>query len=282
MRNFQIITIIQAIVIFLIIVMLLLIIFTDKSKKKTKVKKRSIYSNFSPKSIIVILLASFGATLFLNSISSDPLTSSAIFVLLVSLIPYSILSAQERIKKEAIFDDVILYCQNTAMLLKQTHNVYASLSKVKDDLSTILKEDVKDLIYCLDNDKAKVKESMEMIEHNYDYSCIKNLNIILMHMQFEQANIPDELLLKLQESLDELEKDVRDNKIKRKGLRITYIGITVISLVAYWFFVNQLKSTFASGFESEFYKMAHSIYILLTLVSLFFVDRYFNSTTTKE
>lgn len=282
MRNFQLITIIQAIIIFLIIVVLLLIIFTDKKKKKTTVKKRNIYSNFSPKVIVTIFIASAGATLFLNSISSDPLTSSIVFVLLVSLIPYAILNAQERTKREAIFDDVILYCQNTAMLLKQTHNVYASLSKVKDDLSTTLKEDVKDLLYCLDNDKEKVKESMMMIEHNYDYSCIRNLNIILMHMQFEQANIPDELLLKLQESLDELEKDVRDNKIKRKSLRITYIAITVISLVAYWFFVNQLKGTFASGFESDFYKTAHTLYILLTLLSLFFVDRYFNSTTTKE
>ena len=282
MRNFEIITIIQAILILIFICAVLLLVFTDNKKKKTKVKKRNIYKTFPLKSLIVICLASFGVSLFINSISSDPLTSAMVFVLLVSLIPYSLLNAKERIKREELFDEVILYCTNTAMLLKQTHNVYASLSKVKEDLSTSLKEDVSDLLYCLDNDKEKVRESMEMIEHNYPYSCIKNLDVIIMYMQFEQANINDKLLINYQQDLDLLEKDVKDNKSKRKALRIQYIMITVISVVAYWFFVNQLKSTFASGFESEFYKMAHSIYILLTLVSLFFVDRYFNSTTTKE
>ena len=281
MRNFETVLIAQAILILILVCAVLLFIFSD-NKKKTKVKKRNIYKTFPLKSLIVISLASFGVSLFINSISSDPLTSAMVFVLLVSLIPYSLINAQERMKKEAIFDDVILFCTNTAMLLKQTHNVYASLSKVKEDLSTSLKEDVADLIYCLDNDKEKVRESMEMIEHNYPYSCIKNLDVIIMHMQFEHANINDKLLINYQEDLDLLEKDVKDNKAKRKALRIQYILITVISVVAYWFFVNQLKETFANGFENELYKMAHTAYVFLTIISLFFVDRYFNSTTTKE
>ena len=281
MHNFETALIVQAILILILICTVLLFVFSD-NKKKTKVKKRNIYETFSPKSLIVICLASFGVSLFINSISSDPLTSAMVFALLISLIPYSLINAQERIKKEAIFDDVILFCTNTAMLLNQTHNVYASLSKVKDDLSTTLKEDIADLIYCLDNDKEKVRESMEMIEHNYPYSCIKNLDVIIMHMQFEHANINDKLLINYQEDLDLLEKDVKDNKAKRKALRIQYILITVISVVAYWFFVNQLKTTFTNSFENEFYKMAHTIYVFLTIVCLFFVDRYFNSTTTKE
>ena len=281
MRNFKTVLIAQAILILILVCAVLLFVFSD-NKKKTKVKKRNIYKTFPLKSLIVISLASFGVSLFINSISSDPLTSAMVFALLVSLIPYSLINAQERMKKEAIFDDVILFCTNTAMLLKQTHNVYASLSKVKEDLSTSLKEDVADLIYCLDNDKEKVRESMEMIEHNYPYSCIKNLDVIIMHMQFEHANINDKLLINYQEDLDLLEKDVKDNKAKRKALRIQYILITVISVVAYWFFVNQLKETFANGFENELYKMAHTAYVFLTIISLFFVDRYFNSTTTKE
>ena len=281
MRNFETVLIVQAILILILVCAVLLFVFSD-NKKKTKVKKRNIYKTFPLKSLIVISLASFGVSLFINSISSDPLTSAMVFALLVSLIPYSLINAQERIKKEAIFDDVILFCTNTAMLLKQTHNVYASLSKVKEDLSTSLKEDVADLIYCLDNDKEKVRESMEMIEHNYPYSCIKNLDVIIMHMQFEHANINDKLLINYQEDLDLLEKDVKDNKAKRKALRIQYILITVISVVAYWFFVNQLRETFANGFENELYKMAHTAYVFLTIISLFFVDRYFNSTTTKE
>lgn len=281
MRNFETVLIAQATLILILVCAVLLFVFSD-NKKKTKVKKRNIYKTFPLKSLIVISLASFGVSLFINSISSDPLTSAMVFALLVSLIPYSLINAQERMKKEAIFDDVILFCTNTAMLLKQTHNVYASLSKVKEDLSTSLKEDVADLIYCLDNDKEKVRESMEMIEHNYPYSCIKNLDVIIMHMQFEHANINDKLLINYQEDLDLLEKDVKDNKAKRKALRIQYILITVISVVAYWFFVNQLKETFASGFENELYKMAHTAYVFLTIISLFFVDRYFNSTTTKE
>lgn len=281
MRNFETVLIVQAILILILVCAVLLFVFSD-NKKKTKVKKRNIYKTFPLKSLIVISLASFGVSLFINSISSDPLTSAMVFALLVSLIPYSLINAQERMKKEAIFDDVILFCTNTAMLLKQTHNVYASLSKVKEDLSTSLKEDVADLLYCLDNDKEKVRESMEMIEHNYPYSCVKNLDVIIMHMQFEHANINDKLLINYQEDLDLLEKDVKDNKAKRKALRIQYIFITIISVVAYWFFVNQLKGTFAGGFDNEIYKLAHTTYVFLTIISLFFVDRYFNSTTTKE
>jgi len=281
MHKLELITAIQGIILFLLISILLLFVFTDNGKEKT-IKKRSIYRNFSIKTTIIIVLTSIAITMFINSISFDVLTSGIVFSILIALVPYSIMNAQDRIKRESIFDDVILYCQNTAMLLKQTHNVYSSLVKVKDDLTTSIKEDVNDLLVCLDSDKQKVKESMEMMEHNYPYSCIKNLNVIIMHMQFEQANVNDALLINYQEDLDALEKDVRDNKIKRKSLRVTYIAITIISVVAYWFFVAQLKATFAAGFDSKIYKTAHTLFVSLTLLSLFFVDRYFNSTTTKE
>jgi len=281
MHKLELITAIQGIILFLLISILLFFVFIDNKKEKT-IKKRNIYRNFSIKTTIIIVLTSIAITMFINSISFDVLTSGIVFSILIALVPYSIMNAQDRIKREAIFDDVILYCQNTAMLLKQTHNVYSSLVKVKDDLTTSIKEDVNDLLVCLDSDKQKVKESMEMMEHNYPYSCIKNLNVIIMHMQFEQANVNDALLINYQEDLDALEKDVRDNKIKRKSLRVTYIAITIISVVAYWFFVAQLKATFASGFDSKIYKTAHTLFVSLTLLSLFFVDRYFNSTTTKE
>ena len=101
MRNFETVLIIQAILILILVCAVLLFVFSD-NKKKTKVKKRNIYKTFPLKSLIVISLASFGVSLFINSISSDPLTSAMVFALLVSLIPYSLINAQERMKKELI------------------------------------------------------------------------------------------------------------------------------------------------------------------------------------
>jgi len=283
--KFDLILIAQAVFLFIVILFILLFVFTDKKKAKPNfvVKKRtSIYKNFDSKSILLILLASAGATLLISVLSTSTLTTVITFICIASLLPYSLTSERLRITHENIFDDVIVYCQNMAMLLRQSHNVYSSLNKVKEDLTTTLAEDVKSLIYALDEGKEATKQAMEQIEKNYPYTCIKDLNVILMYMQFENANISDSLLGIFQDDLDILEKDVKDNKARRKLLRFQYIAITVASMFIYWFFLIQIQSIVSKGFDTTQYKVLSTLYILLNLVSLFIVDRRFSSTMTKE
>ena len=282
MDKYKNVLIIQAVLIFVAISAILFVIFAEKKQKRKRVKRRNLYSSFPPRSLLTILAASLGVTLFLNSAEGSVITSVMVFSLLMFLLPYALLNNQERLLKEAIFDDVILYCQNMAMLLKQSHNAYSSLKKVQSDLQTSLADDVKELIAALDNGREATIECMEIIEKNYPYTSIQNLDVIILHMQFEHANINDSLIMLYQEDIDALEKDVRDNKLKRKVLRLQYIFITAICFVTYWFFIKQIKPSFVEGFETDIFKIGNAVYILSTLVSLFFVDRYFNSTTTKE
>lgn len=282
MDKYRNVLIIQAVLIFVAVSVILFVIYSEKKQKKKIVKRRNIYSNFPLRSLVTIFAASLGVTLFLNSVENNTITSVMVFSLLMFLLPYALLNNQERLLREAIFDDVILYCQNMAMLLKQSHNAYSSLKKVQEDLQTSLADDVAALIAALDNGREATIESMAIIEKNYPYTCIQNLDVIILHMQFEHANINDSLIMLLQEDIDALEKDVRDNKIKRRILRIQYIFITAACFITYWFFIKQIRPSFADGFEKEIFKVGNAVYILSTLVSLFFVDRYFNSTTTKE
>lgn len=282
MDKYKIVIIIQAVLIFVAISTILIIIFSENKQSKIKVKRRNIYSNFPPRSLITIFMASLGVTLFINSAAGNVITGVMVFSLLVFLLPYSLLNNQERLLREAIFDDVISYCQEMAMLLKQNHNAYYSLNKVQGNLRTSLADDVNSLIASLDNGKETTKQSMAIIDRNYDYTIIKSLNVIILHMQFEHANINDDLILNFLSELDALEKDVRDNKAKRRTLRLQYIFITAACFVTYWFFIEQIKPSFMEGFEKNIFKIGNAVYIVSTLVCLFFVDRYFNSTTTKE
>ena len=281
MRDFDLMMLIQAILIFITTAVILLVIYSEKKPKK-RIKRRNIYQNFPPQTIASIVAASFGVAVFLNSASESVITSTMVFALMVFLLPYSLLNNQDRLYREAIFDDVIIYCQNMSMLLKRSHNAYDSLKKVRQDLKTSLADDIGSLVDALDEGREATSECMKIMEKNYSYSCITNLNVIILHMQFEHANIDDALIINFQEEIETLDTDVKNNKAKRKALRLQYIFITAICLVTYWFFIEQIRPSFASGFEKDIFKIGNAIYILSTLVCLFFVDRYFNSTTTKE
>jgi len=238
--------------------------------------------HFDIKQVVLVLLTSLASTYLLSMITSSLMTNTIIFLLFMCLIPYVMLNERKRLTKEECFDDVVLYCQNTSMLLKQNHNVYQSLTSVKNDLSTPLRKDVEQLLVSLDDSQSSSLDQMRQMEIKYPYSCINNLNILLLTVQFEHSNIDDSLLFNYQQELDELQKDIRDNKQKRKTLRLQYIGITVGCLISYWFFLTQMGHALGNPYDDSFYNLLNFIYILLNMILLFGVDTYFNSSITKE
>ena len=257
--------------------------FTLKPTEEGHIRKRrGLYSSFSVKTIIYIFIAA-GATAYLVSeFSYSGFTTALVFVAILGLAPLLLNNEKKRIQQEDLFAEIVLYCQNMGMLLKQTHNVYSSLQSVSKDLSTSLKEDVEGLLSSLEEGKDAAIKEMATLEGNYPYSCIRNLDVIILHMFFETVNVDDSLLVTYQDDVTRLERDVRANKAKRKSLRYSYIIITAGSVLAYWFFVRNLSETFASSFDNSFYRVINTIYVFATMLSFFFVDRYFNLNTTKE
>jgi len=272
----------QAGFVFLFIFIFLYLIFSP-SKEDGAIKRRTgLYSSFPPKTIAYIFLAAGSVSYFVSKFSYSGLTSALVFISVLGLAPLLLDGERKRNANENLFSDVILFCQNMGMLLKQSHNVYSSLLKASEDLEGSLKEDAVFLLNSLEEGKDKAIESMAILEKNYPYSCIRNLDIIILHMFFETANVDDSLLATYQDDVTALERDVRQNKEKRKSLRMSYIIISLGSIIAYWFFVRSLSGTFDSIFNNDFYRISNAVYVFAAMLSFFFVDRFFNMNTTKE
>lgn len=266
-----------------ILIFLLLYFVREKDSAAIQIKERKkIFSSFTPKTIIYIFLAAGAVSLAVYRFAYSGFTASLIFIAVLGLAPLLLDSSRKRIKQEEIFSDVILFCQNTAMLLKQSHNVYSSAEKASKDLSTSLKDDIGSLLDAFQKNKEEVMTEMRVLEKSYPYSCIRNLDVILLYMFYETSNIDDSLLATFQDDVTKLEQDVRKNKEKRKALRISYIVIALGSILAYWWFVSSIKGTFGEGFDSSLYRMLCMAYVFASLLSFFFVDRYFNLNTTRE
>ena len=283
MSKYNIIFIIEAVIIFCLVFFSVYLLYREKKDKRVTVKKRSIYSGFKPKTLVAILLASVGGSVALYMFTNEVVTSFAVVLpLLILLVPYVVIGQSDRQNKEEIFNDIIYYCQTMAMLLKQSHDVYNSLLKVQPDLKTVFKDDIATLIRSFEEGQETVLEAMSQIESNYDYSCLKILNIIMIHMNYEKADIDEELITNFQEDLEALEKDVRDNNSVRKSERMIYIGITVASIVGYYYFINSLKPSFADAFDTTLYKITNLVFLIASLLTVFIVDNYYNKNTTKE
>jgi len=169
-----------------------------------------------------------------------------------------------------------------ALLLKQTGNVYGSLNKVIDDVNSQLAEDIRIIINSLEASKMETEDILNEFSHKYPYTVIKNLNAILIHMHYENDQINDAVLNTFYDDTETLNKDVKENSIKRRSLRLQYILITVGCLLSYWFLLNQLQGIFTSNMMNDSFKLINSVYLFLTLIILLIVDNYFNSNITKE
>lgn len=271
----------QFLLLFLLIFMILWLIFGIRKEKK--VKKRNGHIKYTPQTWLFLIGASAGITILINAVSASSITTMVMFIAVVMLLPYVYESNMKRKHMEAIFQDVILYCSTMGMLLKQTKNVYSSLLRAREDLRTELADDLKSLIEIMDDgDKSRTQEAMKQIEKNYPYTCIVNLDLIMLHMVYENANLDSSLFDTYQDDVSELEKDIRRNMIKRLSLRIQYIGISAGCLFLYWWFMKQLTPTYPEGFATSTFKMANLGFISATFIVLFIVDRYFNANISKE
>ena len=283
MSKYNIIFVTEAVLIFLLIFLSLYLILKETKDKKTTVKKRSIYSKFKPKTIVAIIFASIGCAVALYLITNEVVASFGVALpLFIALVPYVVIGQADRQEKEAIFDDVIYFCQTMALLLKQTHDVYNSLIKVQKDMNTVFKDDIVTLIRAFESGQNTVLEAMKQIEENYNYSCIKNLNIIMTHMNYEKADIDEALIIAYQDDLEALERDVRDNNSIRKSERLVYIGITALAIFGFYYFINSLKPSFGPAFDTPLYKIVNLVFLIACLLTLFAVDNYYNKNTTKE
>lgn len=272
----------QAGIVFILTFAVLFFVYKrDKESGFVKARHR-IYNSFSFRAVVYILIAALAITYVVSQFSYSGLTTALVFVAVLGLAPLLLSNAKKRNEQEELFSEVVLFCQNTGMLLKQTHNPYKSIKNASEDLETILRDDIRGLLSAMEAGREDTINAMAVLEKNYPYSCIKNLNIIILHMYYENANVDDTLLTTYQDDVTVLEQDIRRNKLKRRSLRLSYIIITVGSVAAYWFFVGSLSETFSDSFNNDFYRVLNMFYIFGTMIAFFFVDRYFNLNTTKE
>ena len=278
-KNQNLIIIIANVVLFLLLFVILLFIY---KRKNTSYVKNRIKKTFPIRSLVIMILSATGATFIISSIAFSKLTSTLFFLSVLLIIPSIIESEVARIKNEEVFDDVILYCHNTAMLLKNSHNCFDSINIVKDDLTTELKDDVIALLKAMQESKQDVQIAMEQIEKNYQYSCIKQLNIIIMFMFYENSQINDVLLDDYQNGLEKLQTAVKINKDKRKVLRIQYIFISVACIISYKYFLNNIDPSLLMFSENKTFLMINTVFIFLIFICLYSANRYFTENGTKE
>ena len=134
-----------------------------------------------------------------------------------------------------MFRNIILYCHNVSMLLSETKNVHQTLSTVVNDLEDPLRMDVMIIIESLAISRFEMEEVLCAFAKKYNYSIIEHLNVIITHMHYENENLDQELLVTFYDDINQLNKELYENMLKRKTLRFQYFMISIGSVLAYWF-----------------------------------------------
>lgn len=243
----------------------------EKMKQKHYDLKKASY-------IIIIALV---FSLFTHTLVHDLLISLVFYLVGLIVMPYIFYASSRRIYKERIFRNIILYCHNMSMILNQSKNVQHALTAVVDDLDEPLKSDIRIIISSLSLSKNEMEEILNVFANKYQYSIIKHLNVIIMYMQYENDNLDVSLLNTFYQDINELSKEVNENMLKRKTLRIQYFMISIGSLAAYWFMYQQLKNVLNITYLDNL-TFVNSLYILVTILVVIIIDNYFNNNMTKE
>lgn len=280
MNKIELLALAQALLIFLLSMMLLNIIRSKPEKKK--IKKKSIYTTFDLKTLVSMIAASAGVTYLLSKVAATGITTFVLFITIIAIAPYMFINNANRKRNEAILNDIILYCQNVTLLLKQTGKVYHSIETVVNDLNTEFKDDIMVLLENFQYSEQIVRETMEDIEKKYPYTCLMQLHIIMLYMNYESERISPALIDTFQDDVSLLDEDIRNNMSVRKAMRIQYFGITAGSILIYYAFCSQLKSMMEGVFTSGSYQVINLVYLFLNIIAVFFIDRYFNAHTSVE
>lgn len=228
-----------------------------------------------------IIIVALVFSLFTHTLVHDLLISLVFYLVGLIVMPYIFYASSRRIYKERIFRNIILYCHNMSMILNQSKNVQHALTAVVDDLDEPLKSDISIIISSLSSSKNEMEEILNVFANKYQYSIIKHLNVIIMYMQYENDNLDVSLLNTFYQDINELSKEVNENMLKRKTLRIQYFMISIGSLAAYWFMYQQLKNVLNITYLDNL-TFVNSLYILVTILVVIIIDNYFNNNMTKE
>ncbi len=253
-----------------------------KSKTSNNLIKRLKQSRISMKKILPAIIIACGFALVVESLVNHVYISLSFYLLFLILIPYLYYADLKRKSNEELFRNVILYSHNMGMLLNESHNVHYALITVQNDLSEPLRSDVIIVIEALSNPKSEAEIILKVFETKHPYSIIKHLNVIMLHMHYENDNIAKAILDTFYNDIKELNKEFGENMIKRKTLRLQYIMISFGSLAAYWFMYLQLSNVFKNHASINELNTANAIYLLVTIMVMLLVDNYFNTHITRE
>ena len=277
---------------FVLILGIILILYGVFSPSKNvivndkQIKKTNIWKSFDIKTILAMLLASAALAYAVTFFSNGIVTKSILFITIFSLAPYFLINNQKRIHQEQVFKDIMVFCSSTVALLKQNYTVPDAILEASKDTISEIRNDMDVLRESFRSDKygVKVKEVMNIIHDKYPYTCIDNLNIILLirHFDASKETMPDSLYDVYQDDLSKLEQDVNANKETRTKMRVTYIGLSIGGMAMYYYFYKTMINNIQDVYDSAVFNTANLIYSFLLVLAVFFVDRYFNSTQTKE
>lgn len=265
---------------FFMTLIILFLVFRPKRAVTERIRtvSKNRISNLTLSMFLISIISSVIMYFFYPSTTSGII----VFVLMFYLLPYVVLSTELRKREEEIFKNLIVYVNNMIVTLRQNKNVFNSLNKVLEDLEDPVKSDLELLIESLEYDLNSAKEVFKSFENKYSYTIIKQLDVILLKMHFEDSSLRDDVLNILSADVYKLSNDIEDNKAKRTTLRIEFIFISVACLVLYFAVSARFAGTMVfDGLENQVY-IINVMFIISILLTLFFVDQYFNSHLMKE
>lgn len=264
------------------ILFILLMFVIYKPKRKTTEEIIKMNSNYQSSITIIMIAVALMSSVVMYYFSPDTITGVVVFVLVFYLMPYAILSRERTKRDDLIFKNIMIYANNSIMVIKQEGNVFKTLVRVSEDLDEPLKSDVLKLVNALEEDFNSAKKVFRYFEDKYNYTIVKQLDVLFLKMHYEDSLIREEVLNTLSDDVYRLSNDVEDNKAKRSTLRIEFILISILCLLLYFFVLGKLEVTgLFESFERQI-TLINILFVVSVIVLLFFVDQYFNSNLLRE
>lgn len=253
-----------------------------KPKRKTTEEIIKMNSNYQSSITIIMITVALISSVVMYYFSPDTITGIVVFVLVFYLMPYAVLSRERTKRDDLIFKNIMIYANNSIMVIKQERNVFKTLVRVSEDLDEPLKNDVLKLVNALEEDLNSAKKVFRYFEDKYNYTIVKQLDVLFLKMHYEDSLIREEVLNTLSDDVYRLSNDVEDNKAKRSTLRIEFILISILCLLLYFFVLGRLSDTgLFESFERQI-TLINILFVVSVIVLLFFVDQYFNSNLLRE
>ncbi|MGB4984307.1 MAG: hypothetical protein WBO70_00855 [Erysipelotrichaceae bacterium] len=252
--------------------------FSNDIKKKAKHYGTDYTLSNYLKQVLILVIG----CVFFNLIQPNSLLTGVLIVAGTIIIPIVYLDNMKRQFNEEIFKQILIYCYNTALLLKQTCQTHESLRIVLEDIKDPLKKDILKLVKAFDIGKDATIKVMKDINIKYPYSIIKQLNLIMIQMYYESCENSSDMIDVYINDVEVLNADMIKNSTARKVLRMQYIALSALALGGYYFMLNSMKDIMGNVLDAPWYQLCYVMFITTIFASLFFANNYFNNNITKE